>query len=169
MADFDTCYPFLLSNEDYNPPRYETVPDPVRGVDPNAQAISGINSHYWPIEFSTLNSLDPVFRADGIKNFYEENFWTPWLAQLNSNRIAAMILDSSVNQGEGVAVKLAQIAAGLSINSQDGKFGPLTLAAINGASEGIWVTSFVQARVAKYQSQGNDALVPRAQRIPDFE
>lgn len=182
MADFPTCYPFLLGNEDFTPPQYKIVPDPVR-LDPakhtpeecqkalEAQAISGINSYYWPEDFAAIAALPQAERGPAVASFYERRYWNNWFTQVVSNREAAMILDSSVNQGSGVAVRLAQVAAGMPTDQQDGKFGPVTLAAINGTPVDAWVPAFMTAREARYQEVGGPSLpawLKRAAKIPEF-
>lgn len=170
MANFDICFPFLLSNEDSSPPRYEAVPDPTKDS-PGAKAISGINSAYFPEAFARIIALPMSQRGPAVKAFYLENFWDEWLTKINSNKIAAMILDASVNQGGWAAVKLAQIAAGLPESDQDGRFGPITLAAINNAPEADFVQAFMTAREARYREIGGanlNAWLERARRLPEL-
>lgn len=165
MASFDVCFPFLLANEDFTPPRYEVVPDNVGHV------VSGINSTKWPREFAFIAATPLDQRPDAVKAFYRQKFWNTWLDQVDSNRIAAMILDASVNQGQGWAVKFAQIAAGLTESAVDGHWGPITLAAVNGASEGDFVPKFITAREDRYRQIGGASLpawLARATKVPQF-
>ncbi len=171
MADFDICFPFLLGNEDWTPPRYEAISDPTQS-DPSALALSGINSHYWPEDFAAIVALPKSARPEAVKAFYERRYWSKWLAAIDSNRVAAMILDSSVNQGAGVAARCAQIAAGLPESEQDGMWGPRTVAAVNGAAPAVLAPAFVEARCAAYRRVGSPSLpewLARAQKIPNFE
>lgn len=168
MSDFATCFPFVLGNEDFDPPRYDFVLDPT-SQDPNACAIAGINSAYWSLDFATIAALPQAERGPAVADFYQRNFWNDWFEQIASNRTAAMILDSSVNQGSRVAVRLAQIAAGCPMAEQDGRWGPITVERINAASD--FVTAFVAAREAKYRETGGPSLsawLARAAKIPEF-
>ena len=167
MADFDLCFGFLLPNEDTSPPTYQAVHDPTQG-DPNAQAIAGINSHYWPKWYNAIAAVAPPQRAEPVKSFYRTNYWNHWLASLNSSRIAAMVLDASVNQGAGWGCKLLQRACGA---EDDGQFGSATVAAANSADLNDMVRQFVVAREERYREIGGASLASwliRASKIPDF-
>lgn len=168
MSDFQTCYSFLLPNEDYTPPQYKAVADPTQS-DPSAQAISGINSHFWPQYFAAINAIPQSERGPAVQAFYEAEFWNMWLEKIISNRIAAMALDASVNQGWGWATKFLQTAAGVEV---DGKFGPNTLAAVNEAPTLVLVPAFIEARQARYRAVGGPSLpqwLVRAAKVPEFD
>ncbi len=168
MALFDLAYSFLLPNEDYDPPRYQVVPDPTKS-DPTAHAISGINSAFWPEQFAAIVSLPTEERPNAIKAFYQTNFWNKWLEQIVSNRIAAMALDASVNQGEGWAVRFLQTA---SASVVDGLWGPNTVAAVNALPPAVVVPAFVEARQARYRTVGGPSLpqwLIRAAKVPIFD
>ena len=167
MASFDLCYSFLLPNEDYTPPRYEVTPDPTKD-DPEAKALAGINSARWPKEFLDIVALPGADRAEAVKSFYHANFWNKWLDQLNSSRIAAIVLDASVNQGLGWGAKFLQVACGV---TADGLLGPITVAAANASDPEVLVPAFVEARQARYREVGGPSLpawIARAARIPMF-
>jgi lysozyme family protein len=164
MADFSDCFPFVLANEDYTPPRYEPNSDPTE-EDPDAQALSGINSAAWPQEFAFIASLPQDQRATAVQAFYFKNYWNQWYAQLVSNEVAKRVFDTAVNINEKKAVKLLQNAInGIVGNGSsytvatDGAWGPQTLTAANGASDSQLVSAFKQLRVAHYQA--NDANSP---------
>ena len=168
MALFEVCFPFVLPNEDFDPPRFEIVPDPVHGIDPNAEAISGINSHYWPKDFARIAAIPQTERGPAVSAFYETNFWNSWFSELVSNRIAAMTLDASVNQGEGWAVRFLQGASGSVV---DGLWGPKTIASANAANLDYQVGRFVQLREARYRQVGGVSLpdwLARAAKVPQF-
>ena len=168
MSSFDLAYSFLLPNEEPTPPTYQAVHDPTQG-DPNAQAIAGINSHYWPKWFNAIAAVPPPQRAEPVKSFYRTNYWNHWLESLNSNRIAAMVLDASVNMGAGWGCKLLQRACGA---EDDGAWGPATLAAANSADVDDMVRQFIVAREERYREIGGLSLpqwLARAQRIPAFD
>ena len=183
MASFDLAYSFLLPDEDTTPPTYQIVHDPVpKRPNPNndpaitadnllraaAQAISGINSYYWPKWYAAIAAVAPPQRAEPVKSFYRTNYWTHWLQSLNSSRIAAMVLDASVNQGAGWGCKLLQRACGA---EDDGQFGSATVAAANSADLNDMVRQFVVAREERYREIGGASLASwliRASKIPDF-
>ena len=184
MASFDLAYSFLLPDEDTTPPTYQAVHDPVPlrhnpDNDPaitadnllraSAQAISGINSYYWPKWYNAIAAVAPPQRAEPVKSFYRTNYWTHWLQSLNSNRIAAMVLNASVNMGAGWGCKLLQRACGA---EDDGQWGVNTLAAANSADVDDMVRQFIVAREERYREIGGSSLpqwLARAQRIPAFD
>ncbi len=168
MADFKICYPFMLGNEIVisSPAAFEVTPDNI------GQVLAGINSTKWPADFARIAALPVAERPTACSIFYEANFWNNWLNQVVSNRIAAMMLDSGVNQGSGWAVKFAQTAAGLAESAVDGHFGPITLAAINSAPVANLVPAFIAARKARYEEIGGPSLpgwLVRAKKVPAFD
>lgn len=141
MADWQTCYDWMMANEDGPPPyRYKTV------TDNKGSVISGINSNAFPNEFKAINDIPQAERGPAVESFYNGHFWNPWIAQLSTDA-AKRILDAEVNLGQGTAVKIAQLAAGSEI---DGHWGPNTVAAILGKSD--FVESFKEARLAHYRT-----------------
>jgi len=165
MADFPTCYYFVLANEDFTPPRYEPVSDPTAN-NSGAQALSGINSAAWPWQFKIIADAPLADRPKLVMDFYRENYWNDWYAQLASDDVAKRVLDMAVNTCERTAVKLLQMAVlSLWIGSDtqpemgvDGIFGPETVAVTNSCIPAAVVTAFQQLRVAHYQK--NDANSP---------
>jgi hypothetical protein len=170
MSDFNLCYSFLLPNEaafKNGAPVFEPNPDPTRS-DPAAQALAGINSAYWPEDFAAILALPQDQRGPAIQDFYKRNFWGVWLDKLDSNKIAAMVLDASVNQGEGWAVRFLQTACGATV---DGIWGPNTIAAANSVPENVLIPAFVAARKARYTAVGGPSLpewLARASKVPQF-
>ena len=168
MADFRTCFSFVLPNEDFTPPRYEAVPDPTES-DPAAQAISGINSAFWAADFAAIVALPQNQRGAAVAAFYERNFWSSWLQQLNSNKVAAMVLDADINEGRKEGTEFLQMACGV---EADGKFGPMTLTAANALPPAVIVPAFIEARQARYREIGGPNLaqwLERAARVPAFD
>ena len=167
MSDFPTCFSFVLPNEEYTPPRYQPIPDPTQH-DPGAQALAGINSAFWPDDFARIVALPQNERGPAVAGFYQANFWNRWLQQLTYNRIAAMALDASINQGAGWAVRFLQSASGSTV---DGAWGPNTVAAVNATPLEIVVPEFIAAREARYRQIGGPSLpqwLARAAKIPAF-
>lgn len=159
MADFATCYDFVLANEDFTPPRYATVPDPTK-ADPLALAISGINSAKFPEDFERIFAAKtPADRAPLVAAFYRKTYFTPHLAQL-SNPVAMRLMDAEVNEGAGAGVKLLQkacLALGANVEL-DGALGPLTIAAANACDQENLVAAFKAWRIAAYEAIGGPDL-----------
>ena len=151
MADFKTCFGFMIQNEDPNL-ACAIVPD----IPPGAHAIAGINSAAYPADYAAIAALPQDQRQDAVIAFYGSNFWNKWIQALTSNEVAMRVLDSAVNMGPGTAVKLLQTA----INAiycppqcipVDGGWGPVTITAANGCEEDELVQAFKNAREQHYR------------------
>ena len=166
MADFDTCYAFVLPNEDWTPPRFEVEPDPTKS-DPNAKVVSGVNSAAFPEDFAAIAALPMAERPAAVRAFYEKTYWNRWIQQLE-NPIAMRVMDAEVNSG-GEGVRLLQQACkalGATLDV-DEIWGPLTVAAANACNLPDLVKTFKSLRVAFYQSLGGPTVaewVARAQK-----
>jgi hypothetical protein len=166
MADFDYCFKFVLSNEDTTPPRYEDEPDApgayavVNGVRRwnGARAISGINSHYWPAEYSAILAVQQDLRGPAVAGFYGKYFWPLELAQITANAVAAVTMDAQVNEGPGIGARLLQEAVndcnpsgGHALN-EDGGLGPDTVKEANLCDPARLLAAFMDARQARYRT-----------------
>jgi lysozyme family protein len=142
----------MMDNEDRQR-ACKTVPDPTAS-DPNAQAISGINSAAYPGQFAAIEALPQTQRGPAVEQFYRMTFWNKWFDQLTSDDIAKRVLDAAVNMGPVTAVKILQQAVGSVI---DGTWGPNTVAAVNADDNAV--PEFQIARLAHYQQivQNNPA------------
>jgi hypothetical protein len=166
MADFPVCYAFVLANEDYNPPRYQTVPDPTK-TDPLALAISGINSAAFPEDFEAVFEIPVSQRAPAVQAFYQKTYWNAWLSRLD-NPIAMRVMDAEVNSG-GDGIRLLQracnaLGAKLEV---DEAWGPLTVAAAQALNQVALVGTFKSLRVDFYISLGGpdvEAWIARARK-----
>jgi lysozyme family protein len=160
MANFPTCMDFLWSNEDAQR-ACSIVHDPTKDY-PAAQACSGINSAFYPTQFSAIAALPQSQRAPAVEEFYQKEFWNKWFQQLASDDVAMRVFDMAVNGGPGTAVKLLQQA----VNSfhagnpltVDGGWGPNTVAAVNAINPQTLVSAFQQARCAYYEKIGGPNL-----------
>jgi lysozyme family protein len=149
MADFPTCYAFVLPNEDDTPPRYAAIADPTE-TDPGAQAISGINSAAFPARFAAIAALAQAARGPAVESFYLTTYWNGWIRQLQ-NAIAMRVMDAEVNHGDSIGVLLLQRACnalGPGILATDGRWGPLTLDAALSEDVVNLVHLFQAARVS---------------------
>ena len=149
MASYEVAYIWMMLNEDGPQPfKYRTVPD-VGG-----QAISGINSKYYPDQFAAINAMAPGERGPAVEAFYLAEFWNKWFDQIVSDEVAKRVLDAAVNMGPGTAVRLLQAALndcgalGLTV---DGAWGPHTVGETNQADSVNLVAAFKACRCQHYQ------------------
>lgn len=150
MADFGTCYSWMMDNEDEGR-AYKTVPD----APPGAWAISGINSRSFPVEFAAINAIPEAQRGPAVESFYRTNFWNRWFSAITSDDVAKRIFDAGVNEGSGTACKMAQIASNTLSSAQiteDGNWGPNTVEAINECDSGALVAAFQKVRADRYRA-----------------
>lgn len=156
MADWNTAYNWMMDNEDAQR-ACKQVPDagPV-GAGP-CFAISGINSAAWPAQFAAIAAIPQDQRAPAVQQFYHDNFWNNWFAQVASDDVCKRVFDFAVNGSTHQAVQCLQQA----VNSlggtgarlqEDGGWGPMTLAAVNGADANALVTAFKAQRAAHYRA-----------------
>lgn len=150
MATWDVCYNWVMDDEDRGR-QCKIVPDPTSN-DPDAQAISGVNSHFYPEWFKKIADLPQDQRGPVVESFYKVTYWNQYRSGLNSDEIAKREMDASVNMGAGTSLKLLQEAANLSGSptTVDGKWGPGTVQAVNGSKDVI-VEKFKGLRLAHYQ------------------
>ncbi len=158
MAAFDTCYEWMMDNED-RARACAIVPD----APPGAHAISGINSASFPAEFAAIAALKQPQRGPAVKAFYQSHFWNTWFDQLESDELAKRVFDAAVNMGSGEAVRLLQIGLQAALGAfvaVDGKWGPQTLQHANACDPAMLVSSFKNARAQHYRdiAQKNPAL-----------
>lgn len=66
---------------------------------------------------------------------YRRDYWGPAGCDGVPDRLKFDLFDMAVNSGVGAAVRTLQKAAGLPAAEQDGRMGPLTLQAVQSASE----------------------------------
>ncbi|HUD73842.1 MAG TPA: putative peptidoglycan-binding domain-containing protein, partial [Terracidiphilus sp.] len=150
MADWKTCFNWMMDNEDAGR-KYAIVPD-VGG-----SAISGINSHSFPLQFAKIAAFPQPNRGLEVETFYRAEVWNKWFDQLASDDVAKRVFDMAVNGGSGTAVRLLQracngLAVGGSIIDEDGRWGPETLDAANSSYErGSIVGAFQNAREDHYE------------------
>ena len=169
MSDFSKCLRYVLSNED-STGACKTVPDSPEGC----FAISGVNSRSWPSEFAAINALPQDKRLPAVVSFYERRYWTPNVEGITSNNIAAYLLDASVNQGTGTAVRMLQNALraiGEPVEV-DGLLGINTRLAVNSVPVDRLLNAFMIERIGSYKAIGGPNLpgwLARAQRMPNLD
>jgi hypothetical protein len=120
---------------------------PGYGRDNNGyEVVAGINRQYWTKSrvWDIVDSVKDGYNnpkqvnlaligrkaelLEQVKDFYKRNFWYNKLEQIEDQQVATWLFDKGVQMGIGQAVKLIQRALDI---SDDGVFGPATLACIN--------------------------------------
>jgi lysozyme family protein len=174
MASFDRAFPFLLENEGgfQADPRDSGNYDDAGNLMGTNFGITAKVAQAWgwtgPMEDLPLSLARDIYRAE---------YWTG-LDAIQSDQVAAKLLDFFANFGRGGGTTLAQQAAneyeGINI-AVDGGFGPQTVAAINSIDPADYMESLIQAATRRYESiAANDpqkaAFLPgwlnRVVRIP---
>lgn len=142
MADFETAYEKTLRAEG----GYRLTD--VKG-DKGGQTYAGIarNMHpRWPGWVHVDRGDVPP--SSLVREFYRLNFWQAVQGdEIASQEAAESLYDFAVNAGARTAVKLAQVALGV---TPDGALGPRTLAALNAIPGPAFVTKYAIAKVARY-------------------
>lgn len=166
MASYDVAYRWMMSFEDPEflfkkvpdaPDIYTTDPSSPTGtrVRIGAYAISGINSHSYPAQFSHIESIPQAQRAAAVENFYELMFWNKWYDQIVSDEVAKRVFQFAVNRGPETAVEVLQQAVNALGGAQiddDGDWGPITVAAVNNQNSAMLVNSLQAQMLGSYQS-----------------
>ena len=101
----------------------------------------GISKRAYPHLDITNLTMDQA-----IQIFYND-FWMRNKCEQMPFKIAIAVFDSSVNQGQGTAAKLLQLALGI---TADGVVGPKTLLAVNKSNHKKTLTSFMAERAIRY-------------------
>jgi len=134
MADFEQAIPFALKHED---PDLTGEVEDVAG-DSGGRTRFGIaetSNPYMPEGFYSgeMPRDEALAAAEAV---YRRNYWDAnRLGEIEDQTVATKVLDMAIHMGSHQAVVLAQRAC-CSLGStlvEDGKVGPATLAAINGA------------------------------------
>lgn len=118
--------------------------------DRGKQTYAGISRRWWPNwhGWQTIDAGDRPETAH-VRAFYKLNFWDPLrLDEVKDQRVAESIYDFGVNADTKVAAKLAQIVVGC---TPDGRFGPITLQALNAADPELFLAKFALAKLARYR------------------
>ena len=121
--------------------------------DPGGETNFGIT---WPVLRQAI-ALGIVPAGTTIANLTQELaaaiyhvlFWQRVNADEMIDPLQFQALDFAVNSGIGVAVRKLQLAAGV---ADDGHWGPVTKAAVNGTNPGVLLLLFIAAR-QEYQTK----------------
>lgn len=99
-----------------------------------------------PATIEEIKSM-PIGNAITI---YKKNYWDVIQGdKIKQYAIAAAIFDQAINRGHVAAVKQAQRVLGL---TQDGKMGPVTLAAINATPDTSFIPKYIAESITAYKT-----------------
>ena len=114
--------------------------------DPGGETKYGISKRQYP-------SLDiPQLTLAEAKAIYHRDYWVPIKGVELPWPIAALVLDTAINQGVDVAKRLMQKALGV---TQDGLFGPVTLQALKTQLPDDVAAIFLADRALRYTGTRN--------------
>lgn len=114
-ADFKDAVEFVLEQEG----GYTLDPN-----DPGGETNYGISRKAYPaLDIKNLT-------REGAIEIYHRDYWKPCKCDDLPRHFAFIVFDTAVNQGPRVAIRLLQIALGVTV---DGIIGPKTLAAASSA------------------------------------
>lgn len=116
--------------------------------DRGGQTYAGIARKFhpgWPGWPAIDGGTTPA--TDLVRDFYRREFWDVVHGDDLPQEIAASLFDFAVNAGAPVAIKLAQIVAGL---APDGALGPKSIAALNLIDPGTFRAAYTLAKIKRY-------------------
>jgi len=101
----------------------------------------------------TMSEAESVMRNMPLGNaitIYKKNYWDVIQGdKIKQYAIAAAIFDQAINRGNVAAVKQAQRVLGI---TQDGKMGPVTLAALNAVSDTSFIPKYIAESITAYKT-----------------
>lgn len=165
MSDFNKIIDKTLSYEGYNSKdikkSYTNHPNDKGGPttagiclmfakDTGDKALFDVN-HDGKIDIDDIKNLT----IDVVLKAYKKYFWDPFkLDSITNNKKCFMVFDAAVNHGVGASTKLTQRALNdIGFNLViDGKYGKLTMGALEKADPLKFVNAFLIRRKALYQS-----------------
>lgn len=126
--------------------------------DRGGMTYAGIARNFWGgwagWRFIDAGELDHPQLKAAVQDFYQANFWDVCgCADFQSQDVADDVFDFAVNAGVRVAVRLAQVVAGV---KPDGVAGPVTVAAINAMPAAEFIPQYALAKVARYAAIVNN-------------
>jgi lysozyme family protein len=141
MADFKRAVEFVLLHEG------EWASDP---RDPGKRTRWGISSRWNPDI-----DLDALTRERAVE-VYRERYWAPLRGEQLPEALGLLLLDWSVLQGVGPAIKALQSTLGV---EADGIIGPKTLAAVDAQAPRPLARRLLAVRKTALLQIGNRAFV----------
>lgn len=129
MVDFNKSMVRILGHEG------GYVNDP---TDPGGETKWGISKRSYPnVSIASLTQEDAV-------EIYKKDFWLPLQGDRFHDGVAYQLLDSAVNSGIAQSIRFLQRAIGV---ADDGRFGPMSLAASQKMSETDQIFRFIAERL----------------------
>ncbi len=168
MALFEPAFNFMMDNED----RHRTG---IVTSDEGGKTRFGIAQkwhHDLPADFYTMPAEDALAIA---ANVYRSEYWRPVRgSEILDQRVASKCFDLFVNLPEIVAARIIQgaaIALGQKIPC-DGKFGSLTICAINALNADEFLNMVCTVQAKHYREHGDPrfmhGLLDRAKAVPEL-
>lgn len=106
--------------------------------DPGGETKFGISKRSYPnVDIKNLT-------REGAVEIYGQDFWDPVVPKGMSPAIAFQLLDAAVNSGPTQAIRWLQRAVGV---ADDGKFGPISLKALQAAAPEDVIMRFLAERL----------------------
>lgn len=151
-ARFPICLPYTLAQECPLPDDWSNPKNFSNDAhDPGGKTMCGIIQReydaYRKRKNEGVQSVRLITRDEGL-DIYEDSYWLPYCPQMPAG-LDLQFFDSSVNEGTHEAVKILQVALGV---TSDGAWGPLTAAAVGAVKNPIvTVQAFTARRSAVYR------------------
>jgi lysozyme family protein len=141
-ANWNTCLAFVFAAEG----GYTDDPQ-----DPGGATNLGITLDelaIWRHTAVTKDDVKNLGRAEASA-IYRTNYWNASRCNELPSGVDLMVMDASVNTGNGRSAKILQAAVGVAV---DGSIGPLTLAAVAGRPAADLINELAARRQAFYES-----------------
>lgn len=124
MADFSKAFPIILKNEGgyVNDPK-DSGGETYRGISrrwfPNWEGWNIIDIYKKDKKLNNKNLSENKELVNLVFSFYKKEFWDKiWGDKISNQKVANLLLDSSVNIGISNAVKMSQKSFSLSENGE---------------------------------------------------
>lgn len=121
----------------------------------NGENVAHDHGGYTKFGISTAANPEidiPNLTRDGAKEIYRKKYWNICKCDELPSPLAIVVFDACVNQGDGAARKMLQIALGVTV---DGVFGDETITAAFKAGPSI-VRKYLAQRMARYARRIKD-------------
>ena len=129
MSDFDAAFTVVIGHEG----GYANDPH-----DPGGETKFGISKRSYP----DLNIAG--LTVEDAKAIYRRDYWSAVRGDELPDPLGVNVFDAAVNSGRGNAIRWMQTAAGV---AADGKFGPITMAAVTAAAPNALTARFLGVRL----------------------
>lgn len=145
-ASFHRCHDIMRINEG----GYVNHPD-----DPGGSTNMGVTQRTydtWRLSKGKPTSDVRDISETEVQQIYFEGYWRPYHChEMPNDAVALLLFDAAVNHSPVNPMKFIQRGAGLSVANQDGRFGPMTRAAIQSANPERLIHKALDARWDYYE------------------